>query len=96
MQIRYTGQNMEVTPALREFIDSKFSRLERFAKHITNVHIIFIVNKLQQIVEAQLHFYNSEIHARSESENMYKAIDEMMDKLVRQLTKHKEKQEEHR
>lgn len=96
MQIQYTGQNMEVTPALREFTNNKFIRLERFAKHITNIHIIFIVNKLRQIVEAQLNFHGSEIHARSESENMYKAVDELIDKLKRQLIKHKEKHEEHR
>ena len=96
MQIQFTGHNIEVTPALKEFTNSKFERLKRFADNITGVHVIFDIDKVQQIVEATVRLRGSEINARSESETMYKAIDLLIDKLVRQLTKYKEKHEEHR
>ncbi|MCG7498153.1 ribosome hibernation promoting factor [Vibrio sp. Of7-15] len=91
MQINLTGHHIELTPALRESVNSKFQKLERFFEHINNVHVVLRVEKLQQTAEATLHVNQGEIHATSESENMYAAIDTLVDKLVRQLNKHKEK-----
>lgn len=93
MQLQMTGHKVEITPALREFTTSKFERIKRFSDHIISIHVIFDVEKVRQIAEATVNLHGSEIHARSESENMYTAIDMLIDKLTRQLIKHKEKQD---
>jgi putative sigma-54 modulation protein len=90
-QIQFTGHNLEITPILRDFIANKFKRLNRHADTITSIHVILNVDKLRQTAEAKLHIPGSEIYATSESEDMYKTIDLLVDKLVRQLKKHKDK-----
>jgi putative sigma-54 modulation protein len=90
-QIQYTGHNIEVTAVLRDFIANKFKRLNRHAAVITSTHIILTVDKLRQIAEAKLHIPGSEVYAEAESEDMYKTIDLLVDKLVRQLKKYKDK-----
>lgn len=97
MQIQITGRNsMEVTEALRDFTNKKLqSRLERFADKITSTQITFSVDKLRQCVEAQIAIPGTEVVASAESDDMYKSVDELVDKLVRQLTRHKEKTTDH-
>lgn len=95
MQINITGQHVELTDSLQEYVDTKFQKLERFFEHITNVHVILKVEKLNHIAEATVHVSQNDIHALAEEENMYVAIDVLVDKLVRQLTKHKEKLSSH-
>ena len=95
MQINFTGHHIDVTPALREFTAGKFEKLERYADRITSVNVTFGVQKLSQIAEANIHINGGEIHARSESKDMYTAIDGLIDKLDRQLVKIKEKNSDH-
>ncbi|KPA52843.1 ribosome hibernation promoting factor [Photobacterium lucens] len=95
MQINITGHHVDVTDSLREYVLAKFEKLERFFDKINNVQVILNVEKLQQIAEATLHINAGEIHAKADSENMYAAIDELTDKLVRQLNKHKDKLNSH-
>ncbi|KTC78115.1 ribosome hibernation promoting factor [Legionella brunensis] len=96
MQISFTGHNVEVTPALRAFTADKFNKLERHFDRITSIHVVFDIEKLSQIAEATIQVAKGELHARAESEDMYAAIDALIDKLDRQLIKHKEKIREHR
>jgi putative sigma-54 modulation protein len=96
MKINFTGHRMEVTPALKSFTQDKFNRLERHFDGITAIHVVFDVEKLRQIAEATITVTKGEVHASSESEDMYAAIDTLVDKLDRQLIKHKEKLKEHR
>ncbi len=91
MQINFTGHRMEVTPALKTFTQEKFDKLERHFDKITAINVIFDVEKLRQIAEATILVAKGELHASSESEDMYTAIDILVDKLDRQLIKHKEK-----
>ncbi len=91
MQINFTGHRMEVTQALKSFTQEKFDKLERHFDKITAINVIFDVEKLRQIAEATILVAKGEVHASSESEDMYTAIDSLVDKLDRQLIKHKEK-----
>lgn len=91
MQINLTGRHVEVTSSLKEFVDEKFAKLERHFDHINNVYVTLTVEKLRQIAEATLHINGGEIFANSESEDMYASIDLLIDKLDRQVIKHKEK-----
>lgn len=96
MQIHFTGHNVEVTSALKRFTQEKLEKLERHFDKITSINVVFDVEKLSQIVEATILVSKGELHARAESENMYAAIDLLVDKLDKQLMKHKEKKLDHR
>ncbi len=95
MQINLTGRHLEITDALRDFVNEKFAKLERHFDHINNVYVTLTVEKVRQIAEATLHVNGGEIFANSESEDMYAAIDLLIDKLDRQVIKHKEKMTRH-
>ncbi|MFO1258374.1 MAG: ribosome-associated translation inhibitor RaiA [Gammaproteobacteria bacterium] len=92
MQINITGHHVDVTPALKEYVTSKFQKIQRHFSNITNVHVILSVDKkFQQKAEATVNMSRSELFAESQDEDMYAAIDALVDKLDRQVIKHKEK-----
>jgi putative sigma-54 modulation protein len=95
MQITISGHHVEVTPALNEYVISKFERLQRHFDNITKTEVTLIVEKLVQKAEANVHVSGADIFANAESEDMYTAIDLLADKLDRQLIKHKEKKRGH-
>jgi putative sigma-54 modulation protein len=95
MQITISGHHVEVSPALREYVLTKFDRLQRHFDQITNTDVTLIVEKLVQKAEAKVHVSGADIFANAESEDMYAAIDLLADKLDRQLIKHKEKSRGH-
>jgi putative sigma-54 modulation protein len=95
MQITISGHHVEVTPALKDYVLSKFDRLQRHFDQITNTHVTLIVEKLVQKAEATIHVSGADIFATADSEDMYAAIDLLADKLDRQLIKHKEKSRGH-
>nr|VFK38397.1 MAG: putative sigma-54 modulation protein [Candidatus Kentron sp. SD]VFK43508.1 MAG: putative sigma-54 modulation protein [Candidatus Kentron sp. SD]VFK79577.1 MAG: putative sigma-54 modulation protein [Candidatus Kentron sp. SD] len=95
MQINVTGQNIEVTEALRDYIGNKFTRLERRYDYITSAHVVLGVEKLQKKVDATVYLDRGNLHAYSKDEDMYASIDALMDKLDRQIKRHKEKRTDH-
>lgn len=95
MQINLTGHHVDITDSLRDYVDNKFTKLERHFDHITNVHVILNVEKLNQKAEATVHLMGGEVFATSEHNDMYAAIDGLIDKLDRQVIKHKEKIKRH-
>jgi putative sigma-54 modulation protein len=96
MQINLTGHHVEVTDALKGYVDSKFERLARHVDHVINAHVILSVEKLAQKAEATLHVNGGSVFADSVHEDMYAAIDTLIDKLDRQVLRHKEKKANHR
>jgi len=95
MQINVSGHHVEVTPALRDYVVTKFDRLQRHFDQVTNTDVTLIVEKVMQKAEATIHVAGADLFATSESEDMYSAIDALLDKLDRQLIKHKEKHRSH-
>ncbi|HET8709977.1 MAG TPA: ribosome-associated translation inhibitor RaiA [Spongiibacteraceae bacterium] len=91
MQITVSGHHVEVTPALRDYVNSKLSKLQNHFDNITNTAVTLTVEKLVQKAEATVHVAGANLFAACESEDMYAAIDSLADKLDRQLIKHKEK-----
>ena len=91
MQVNISGDQLDVTEAMRGYVEENFSRLERHFDRITNVQVIMQVEKLQQKIEATLHIAGGEVVANAEHTDMYAAIDLLVDKLDRQLIKAKEK-----
>ncbi|OOV86480.1 ribosome hibernation promoting factor [Oceanospirillum linum] len=91
MQLNITGQHLELTEALQEYVSTKFERLERHVDNITNVQVVLKLEKERQIAEATLHVAGADLHANAEADDMYASIDMLTDKIDRQLIKHKEK-----
>ena len=92
MQVNISGHQLEVTAAMRDYTNEKLAKLERHFDKITNVQVIMRVDKLKQLIEATVHVAGGELVANAEHEDMYAAIDLLVDKLDRQLIRHKEKQ----
>lgn len=95
MQLNLTGRHVEITDSLREYVTNKFAKLERHFDHINNVHVILDIEKLSQKAEATMHVNGGELFASTEHQDMYAAIDGLVDKLDRQVIKHKEKLSRH-
>ena len=95
MQINLSGHHVEVTDSLRDYVYDKFKRLERHFDEINNVHVVLTVEKLRQIAEAKMYVNGGEIFANSAENDMYASIDSLVDKLDRQVIKHKEKRQRH-
>jgi putative sigma-54 modulation protein len=94
MEIHFTGRNVEVTDALKTFTTEKMAKLTQRG-NVETLHITFEVKKTTQIAEATLHLNRTDIHASAAADDMYAAIDLLVDKLIEQLTKHKEKVSDH-
>lgn len=95
MQINLTGHHVDITPSLRDYVTGKMDRLERHFDHVTDVHVILSVEKLRHKAEATIHISGGNLFADATEEDMYAAVDALVDKLDRQIKKHKEKLTDH-
>ena len=91
MNLNLTGNHLEITPAIRDYVVAKLERVTRHFDHVIDVSVVLSVNKLRQKVEANLHIRGKDIHAESVEPDMYAAIDALADKLDRMVLKAKEK-----
>lgn len=96
MQVSVTGHHVDVTDSLRNYVEEKISKLKRHFDNVTDIHVILTVEKLQQQAEATVQVSGAKLFAEDTQEDMYAAIDNMVDKLDRQIIKHKEKLNSHR
>lgn len=96
MQVSLSGHHVEITESLRNYVNEKIERLDRHFDHALDIHVILTVEKLRHKAEATMHVSGGNMHADDEQEDMYAAIDGMVDKLDRQGKKHKEKMKNHR
>ena len=95
MQLNVTGHHVDVTTSLKGYVEKKLDRIVRHSDHVIDVHCILTVEKLRHKAEATVHVGGGTIHADSIEENMYAAIDMLVDKLDRQVKKFKEKLTDH-
>ncbi len=95
MRLSVTGHHVEVTPALRGYVEKKLERIVRHFDQLIDVHCVLTVEKLRQKAEATLHAGGCDIHADATEPDMYAAIDVLSDKLDRCVRKHKEKRTDH-
>jgi putative sigma-54 modulation protein len=96
MQISLTGHHVDITEAMRNHVESKFERVGRHFDHVIDVHVILSVEKLRQKAEATIHVNGAKVFAETVHEDMYAAIDGLIDKLDRQVLKYKEKKSNYR
>lgn len=95
MNLHLTGHHLEITPALREYIQSKLTKVSNHFDHVIDVKVTLSVEKLAQKVEATIHVPGNDLHAECSNDSMYSAIDLLADKLDRQVLRHKEKNADH-
>ena len=91
MNLHLTGHHVEITPAIRDYVVSKLSRINRHFDHVIDVNVIMTIEKLDQKIEANVHLSGKDIHVEANDADMYAAIDHLTDKLDRQILKHKER-----
>lgn len=91
MQVSITGHHVEITPPLRDYVESKLSRIERHFEQMIDIHVVLNVMKLDHKAEATIHVAGKSLHADASANDMYAAIDGLVDKLDRQVKKLKEK-----
>ena len=96
MNLKLTGNHVEITDAMREYVISKISKITRHFDHVIDVSVILSVEKLKQKAEANVHVRGKDIFVETDSEDMYASIDSLVDRLDRQILKHKEKNLERR
>lgn len=91
MNFIISGKNIDVTEALKDRVGKKLSKLERYIKMDVDVHVTLSVEKIRHIVEVTIPFYGMILRAEEESNDMYSAIDLVVDSLERQIRKFKTK-----
>ncbi|HCA27410.1 MAG TPA: ribosome-associated translation inhibitor RaiA [Betaproteobacteria bacterium] len=96
MNLTITGHHIDVTPAIREYVTDKLSKITRHFDQVIDINVTLAVEKLVQKVEVNVHVSGKDIFAESDNADMYAAIDTLIDKLDRQVLKHKEKNGERR
>ena len=100
MNLTISGHHLELTPALREYVQSKLTRIKRHFDNVIDVSVILSVDKLtekekRQKAEINVHIKGKDLHAESIAHDLYAAIDALIDKLDRQVIKHKDRLQEH-
>ena len=91
MNLNVSGHQLEVTPAIRDYVTGKLARVERHFDHVVEAHVIISSSKIGQKAEVTLHVRGKDFFCESEERDLYAAIDLLVDKLDRQVLRHKEK-----
>jgi len=95
MQTTISGQHIDITPALKEYISSKMERIQRHFGPVSGSNVVLNVEKNRHHAEATVAAKGTTLHAEAEAPDMYAAIDAMIDKLDNQARKHKDKHADH-
>ncbi|WP_459501838.1 ribosome hibernation-promoting factor, HPF/YfiA family [Bacillus sp. C1] len=91
MKFNIRGENIEVTPALKEYVEKKLSKLERYFDTFPEIKVNLKVYSDKQRVEVTIPFTDLLLRAEETHSDMYAAIDLVVDKIERQIRKHKTK-----
>jgi putative sigma-54 modulation protein len=95
MNLLIHGNHIEVTPALRDYVSGKLARIERHFDQVIDANVQLTVEKLRQRAEITLRMRGNNIHVESVEDDMYAAIDTLVDKLDRQVLRHKDRVKDH-
>lgn len=91
MNLKITGLNFDVTEAIKQHVTAKLERINRHAGNLISMTITLSVDKQRNKAEADAHLSGKDLHVETVEDDMYAAIDVLMDKLDRAIIKHKEK-----
>lgn len=91
MNLAISGHHVSVTPALRDYVVGKLDRIRRHFDQVIDVSVFLSVDKLVQKAEINLRVRGKDLFAEATDEDLYAAIDLLVDKLDRQVIKYKNK-----
>jgi putative sigma-54 modulation protein len=100
MNLTISGHHLEVTPALRSYVTSKLDRITRHFDQVVDVKVLLTVENLKekerrQRAECNIHVRGNDLFAESAHSDLYAAVDELVDKLDRQVVRHKDRIQDH-
>jgi putative sigma-54 modulation protein len=100
MNLTISGHHLDVTPALREYVLTKLDRVTRHFDQVVDITVLLTVEKQKekerrQKAEVTLHVKGRDIYVEHANEDLYAAIDALMDKLDRQVMRHKDRLQDH-
>ena len=100
MNLIISGHHLEVTPALRSYVTEKLDRITRHFDQVVDVKVLLSVEKLKekerrQRAECNIHVKGGDMFAQSSHADLYAAVDELVDKLDRQVVRHKDRIQDH-
>lgn len=100
MNLTISGQHLEVTPAMRSYVTTKLDRVIRHFDQVVDVKVRLTVDnqkekQRRQRAECNIHVKGNDLFAESAHEDLYAAVDELVDKLDRQVVSHKERRQDH-
>lgn len=95
MNLSLTGRHLEVTPAIREYVLNKMSRVTRHFDNVIDTQVILSIERLNHTAEITMRLRGKDIHCEAIDENLYAAIDLLADKIDRQVIKYKTKVQDH-
>jgi putative sigma-54 modulation protein len=96
MNVNITARHLELTPALREYVEKRLSQVNKYTDRITSGHVVLNVEKDRHIAEVTVAVSQNSLSAKATAGDMYAAMDLVMDKIVKQLKKHIDKWKEHK
>ena len=88
MNLQISGRHLEVTPAIHDYVAGKIERTIRHFDNVIDVNVTLSVDKLKQKAEVTVLLSGTDFHIEAIEEDLYAAIDALVDKLDRQLQKH--------
>ena len=100
MNLTISGHHLEVTPAIREYVQNKLERITRHFDQVIDSHVILAIDNLtekdkRQKAEINLRLSGKMVHVESVAQDLYAAIDLLMDRLDRQVMKYKTMMQDH-
>lgn len=95
MNLSITGHHLDVTPAIREYIQTKIGRVIRHFDHVIDIQVMLSVEPLKHRAEITMRIRGKDIHCEALEENLYAAIDVLVDKVDRKVVQHKNRTQNH-
>ena len=96
MNLQISGRRLDITPAIHDYVTEKIERTIRHFDNLIDAGVVLSVDKLEHKAEVTVHLAGKDIFVEAAAETMYAAIDILVDKLDRQMQKHKEKVQDYR
>ena len=95
MNLQISGHHLEITPAIHDYVTGKLERVTRHFDNVIDVNVILSVDKLKQKAVVTVHLSGKDVYVEVIDEDLYAAVDVLVDKLDRQIQKHKQRVQDH-
>ncbi|GAB6183398.1 ribosome hibernation-promoting factor, HPF/YfiA family [Thermodesulfovibrio hydrogeniphilus] len=91
MKITIRGKNIEVTDALRQYVEKRLKKFEKFLSELSEIIVTVGIEKFTHKIDVLLKVNGHLIQAEGKTEDLYSAVDQVVEKLEKQILKYKEK-----